>query len=56
MSEETQKELRQKIENRKVQIDQLGRHITMQQGFCKLIDEDYNLAVSLFGRHQVTQK
>ena len=55
MSEETQKELRQKIENRKVQIDQLGRHITMQQGFCKLIDEDYNLAVSLFGRHQVTR-
>ena len=32
MSEETQKELRQKIENLKVQIDQLGGQITMQQG------------------------
>jgi len=55
MSEETQKELRQKIENRKVQIDQLGRHITMHQDFVNIIDKDYSLAVSLFERHQVTR-
>jgi membrane fusion protein len=55
MSEETQKELRQKIENRKMQIDQLGVHITMQQSFCKIIDKDYEQAVRLFERHQVTR-
>src|SRR5262245_35304960 len=55
MSEETQKELRQKIENRKVQIDQISRHITMQQDFVNIIDKDYSLALSLFERHQVTR-
>jgi membrane fusion protein len=55
MSEETQKELRQKIENLKVQIDQLGGHITMQQGFFKILDKEYNLVLSLFERHQVTR-
>ena len=43
MSEETQRELRQKIENLKAQIDQLGEQITMQQGFFKTISDEYNL-------------
>jgi membrane fusion protein len=52
MSEETQRELRQKIENLKVQIDQLGGQITMQQGFFKVINKEYNLFLDLTERHQ----
>jgi membrane fusion protein len=54
MSEETQKELRQKIENLKVQIDQLGGQITMQQGFFKIINKEYNLFLSLVERRQAS--
>jgi membrane fusion protein len=54
MSEETQKELRQKIENLKVQIDQLGGQVTMQQGFFKIITKEYNLFLSLVERHQAS--
>jgi len=50
MSEETQKELRQKIENLKVQIDQLGEQVTMQQGFFKIINKEYNLYLGLVER------
>jgi membrane fusion protein len=35
MSEETQKQLQQKIGNLNAQIDQLGAQITMQQGFSR---------------------
>lgn len=55
MNEVTQKELRQKIENLKVQIDQISEHIKMHQGFVSIIDKDYNLAVDLFERHRVTR-
>jgi membrane fusion protein len=54
MSEETQRELRQKIENLKVQIDQLGEQITMQQGFFKVINKEYNLFLDLTERHQAS--
>ena len=35
MNEETEKELRQKIENLKPQINQLGEQISVQQGFVR---------------------
>jgi membrane fusion protein len=54
MSEETQRELRQKIENLKVQIDQLGEQITMQQGFFKVINKEYKLFLDLTERHQAS--
>ena len=54
MSEETRKELRQKIENLKVQIDQLGGQITMQQGFFKTINKEYNLFLGLVERRQAS--
>ncbi|MGC2200985.1 MAG: HlyD family efflux transporter periplasmic adaptor subunit [Stellaceae bacterium] len=54
MSEETQKQLRQKIENLKVQIDQLGEQVTLQQGFFKTIAKEYNLFLGLVERHQAS--
>jgi membrane fusion protein len=54
MSEETQRELRQKIENLKVQIEQLGGQITMHQGFFKVITKEYNLFLSLVERRQAS--
>jgi membrane fusion protein len=54
MSEETQRELRQKIENLKVQIDQLGGQLIMQQGFFKIITREYNLFVGLVERRQAS--
>jgi membrane fusion protein len=54
MSEETQNELRHKIENLKVQIDQLGVQVTMQQGFFKIITKEYNLFLGLVERRQAS--
>ena len=54
MSEETQRELRQKIENLKVQIDQLGGQLIMQHGFFKIITKEYNLFVGLVERRQAS--
>jgi membrane fusion protein len=54
MSEETRKQLRQKIENLKVQIDQLGGQITMHQGFFKTINKEYNLFLALVERRQAS--
>lgn len=54
MSEETQRQLQQKIENLKVQFDQLGIQVTMQQGFFKIITKEYNLFLSLVERHQAS--
>jgi membrane fusion protein len=54
MSDETQKELRQKIENLKLQIEQLIGQITMQQGFFKIISNDYNLFLGLVERHHAS--
>ena len=54
MSEETRKQLQQKIENLKVQIDQLGGQITMHQGFFKTINKEYNLFLGLVERRQAS--
>jgi membrane fusion protein len=54
MSEETRKQLRQKIENLRVQIDQLGGQIMMHQGFFETINKEYNLFLALVERRQVT--
>ena len=54
MSEERRKQLRQKIENLKVQIDQLGGQITMHQGFFKTINKEYNLFLGLVERRQAS--
>jgi membrane fusion protein len=54
MSEETQKELQEKIENLKVQIDQLGGQVTMQQGFVKIITKEYHLFLGLVERRQAS--
>ena len=54
MSEETKKQLQQKIENLKVQIDQLGGQIRMHQGFFKTIDKEYNLFLSLVEHRQAS--
>ena len=54
MSEETQRDLQQKIENLKAQIDQLGDQIRMQQGFFKIINKEYNLFLTLIERRQAS--
>jgi membrane fusion protein len=54
MSEETRKQLRQKIENLKVQIDQLGGQIGMHQGFFKTINREYTLFLALVERRQAS--
>jgi membrane fusion protein len=54
MSEETEKELRQKIETLKVQINQVGDQIAVQQGFVKKVSNDYNQFTSLVERHLVS--
>ena len=54
MSKETRKQLQEKIENLKVQIDQLRGQITMHQGFFKKINNTYNLFLGLLERHQTS--
>jgi membrane fusion protein len=54
MSEEMQRELRQKIENLKMQIDQLGGQVAMQQGFFKIINSKYNLFLALVERREAS--
>jgi membrane fusion protein len=54
MSEETQKKLREKIEQLQLQIHEAGEQITVQQGFVKKASIDYNQFVSLVERHLVS--
>jgi membrane fusion protein len=54
MSEETQKQLQQKITNLTAQIDQLGGQITMHQGFFKTVTDEYNLFRGLLERRQAS--
>src|SRR5262249_31416827 len=54
MNEEADKDLRQKIENLKVQINQAGDQITVQQGWVKRVSNDYNQFASLVERHLVS--
>jgi membrane fusion protein len=54
MNEEAKKQLHQKIDNLKVQIDQLGGQIRMHQSFFKTIDKEYNLFLTLVERRQAS--
>ena len=54
MSEETEKELRQKIETLNVQINQVGDQISLQQGIVKKVSKDYSEFVALVERRVVS--
>ena len=54
INEETEKELRQKIETTKLQIDQVGAQILVQQGFVAKVSDDYRRFASLIERHLVS--
>jgi membrane fusion protein len=50
MREETEKELRQKIERLQLQIHEVGGQITFQYGIVKRVSDDYNQFASLVER------
>ena len=52
MSQEAQKQLREKITNLKAQIEQIVKQIAMHQDFFKTLDKEYNLFLALVQRHQ----
>jgi membrane fusion protein len=54
MNEETEAELRQKIEATKLQISQVAAQISVQQGFVTRVSEDYRLFSSLVERRLVS--
>jgi membrane fusion protein len=54
MNEEAEKELRQKIENTKVEINGLHAQISAQQALVKKVSEDYSQFVSLVERRIVS--
>jgi membrane fusion protein len=54
INEATEKELQQKIEATKLQINQLAVQIPLQQEFVKKVSNDYNQFVSLVERHLVS--
>jgi membrane fusion protein len=54
MHNETENELRQKIEIVKVQINQVADQITVQQSIVKKVSNEYNQFVSLVERHLVS--
>jgi membrane fusion protein len=54
MSDETQRQLKQKIANLNLQINQLGKQITMQQGFFKTLNDEYNLFRNLVERQHAS--
>jgi len=54
MSEETEKELRQKIETLNVQINQVGDQISVQQRLEKKVSKDYSDFVALVERRVVS--
>jgi DNA mismatch repair ATPase MutS len=54
MNEESEKELRQKIETTKLQINQVAAQISVQQGFVKKVSDDYRQFASLVERHLVS--
>jgi membrane fusion protein len=55
MSDEIQQQLRQKIENLHGQSEQLGEQITTQQGFLKILGDEYNLFRALLERGQASR-
>jgi membrane fusion protein len=54
MIEETESELRQKIDTLKAEINQVGEQITFQQGLVKKVSNDYNQFTSLVERHLIS--
>jgi membrane fusion protein len=54
MSEETQHELRQKIDNLNAQFGELGGQIATQKGFFKTISDEYNLFLGLVERQHAS--
>jgi membrane fusion protein len=54
MSKETEQQLRQKIEHLRVQINQVGDQITVQQGLVQKVSQDYNQFKSLVEHHLVS--
>jgi membrane fusion protein len=54
MSEETEKELRQKIDQLQLQIRKVDEQIAGQQGFVKKVSNDYNQFAALVERHLVS--
>ena len=54
MNEETEKGLRQKIETTKLQSNQVGAQIAVQQGLVTKVSEDYRQFASLVERHLVS--
>jgi membrane fusion protein len=54
MSEETERELRQKIDQLQLQIYEVGEQIKTQQGFLKKVSDDYNQFVSWVERRIVS--
>jgi membrane fusion protein len=54
MNEEAEKELRQKIETTKVEINQLHAQISVQQGIVRKVSDDYNQFASLVERRIVS--
>jgi membrane fusion protein len=54
MNEETQAQLRQKIEATKLQINEVAAQISVQQGFVTKVNEDYHFFASLVERHLVS--
>jgi membrane fusion protein len=54
MGQEAQKQLGEKIVNLKTQIEQIGRHIAMHEGFFTTLDKEYNLFLTLVERHQAS--
>jgi membrane fusion protein len=54
-SEDTNKQLQQKIGNLNAQITQIGTQITTQQSFVKIVSDDYKLARGLLDRGLATR-
>jgi membrane fusion protein len=54
MNEETEKDVRQKIDHLKVQINHAGPQIAVQQGLVTRVSNEYNQFASLVERHLVS--
>jgi membrane fusion protein len=56
MSEDTEKELQQKIETLKTQITQVGEQITFQQTLVQKVSNEYSRFVSLVERASINER
>jgi membrane fusion protein len=53
MDKEREVQLRQKVENLKAQLNQLGDHITMQESFTAQLQDGYLQFLALFQKHNL---